>query len=446
MAALPAEIVFLTALGLEYDAVHAHLTAPAPHVDSDGTHYAIGTLLEGGPRAALALIGEGNLAAAVLTSRAIQEFHPKAVILVGVAGGLTDDAAVGDVVVATRVHAYQGGREESETFRPRARSWPVAHGLEQVARQLAQSGAWAAALPGGVPRVHFKAIVSGDVVLDSRTSASARLIATYYSDAVAIDMESAGVAEAAHRKDFHQVITIRGISDTADGGKRHSEAAGSQQRAATHAAAFTAALARAIAGPTSLASGSAASGSAAPGRPVSRPAPPRRIRTLIAFVIAVEALIAGAGAGLIAAWLSLTGPADTTYPGWVLLHRERGVSLADAQVIDLETGDVGWENDGTTGNDLRLARAADRMITTPPLGRVKVLDSAGAENPERCATHGAEGWDGTIDGLKLLTPGRNICLSTTQSAYAILTVVRPPDDAVAVLSFHYSLWKRDSAP
>jgi hypothetical protein len=143
-----ADVVVLTALGLEYDAVRAHLTDTRQHTDANGTRYEIGMLRSGSPgRVALALIGEGNLAAA--TGRAIGELTPRAVLFVGVAGGLTDSVALGDVVVATR--------------------------------EVARTGAMR-------PTVHFKPIVSGEVVLDSRDSYLARLIAEHYSDAVAVDL------------------------------------------------------------------------------------------------------------------------------------------------------------------------------------------------------------------------------------------------------------------
>jgi nucleoside phosphorylase len=231
-----ADVVVLTALGLEYDAVRAHLTDTRQHTDANGTRYEIGRLRSGRPgRVALALIGEGNLAAAAATSRAIGEFTPRAVLFVGVAGGLTDSVAMGDVVVATRIHAYHGGRDEPTGFRPRPRSWPLAHALEQAAREVARTGAM-------TPQVHFKPIVSGEVVLDSRDSYLARLIAEHYSDAVAVDMESAGLAEAAHRCGFSHTITIRGVSDKTDGDKRRADAAGWQTTAAAHAAAFAVAL------------------------------------------------------------------------------------------------------------------------------------------------------------------------------------------------------------
>ncbi len=239
------DIVVLTALDLEYAAVRAHLTGLRTHTDANGTRYETGQSGAGRCRVALALAGPGNLAAAAVTTRAIARFRPKALILVGVAGGLADGVALGDVVVATRVHAYHGGRADSGGFRPRPKSWPLAHSLEQEARDVARGGAWTNLLP--VPAVHFKPVVSGEVVLDTGDGQIATLIKQHYNDAAAIDMESAGVAEAAHHNDFHRTITVRAISDLADGTKRHTDATGWQHRAATHAAAFAIALAERIA-------------------------------------------------------------------------------------------------------------------------------------------------------------------------------------------------------
>jgi nucleoside phosphorylase len=228
-----ADVVVVTALGLEYDAVRARLGATRAHTDASGIRYEIGRL-PGGTRVALALIGTGNLTAAALTGRTIETFAPSAILFVGVAGGLGGDVARGDVVVATRINAYHGGRDDSSGFRPRPRGWLLPHQIEHLARDLAKE--WP-------ERVHFAPLVSGEVVLDSRTSTVATLIAEHYGDAAAIDMESAGFAEAAHRADFHRAVVVRGISDTADGTKKSSDGEGWQPRAASNAAEFALALA-----------------------------------------------------------------------------------------------------------------------------------------------------------------------------------------------------------
>jgi nucleoside phosphorylase len=247
------DVVVLTALDLEYDAVRAHLTGFGGDTDTNGTRYETGEVRGGRCRVALASTGPGNLAAATLATRAVARFRPKALVFVGVAGGLAAGVALGDVVVATRVHDYQGGKAAAGGFRARPRSWPLAHAVEQAAREVARDVAWVGLLPPDttvIPAVHFKPIVSGDVVLDTRDGPVATIIREHYDDAVAIDMESAGVAEAAHHNDFHRVITVRAISDLADGTKRSTDAVGWQRRAVRHAAAFAIALAERIAGQT----------------------------------------------------------------------------------------------------------------------------------------------------------------------------------------------------
>jgi 8-oxo-dGTP diphosphatase len=193
----------------------------------------------------LAVTGEGNQATAILAERATAKYAPRALLFVGVAGALKQNVAIGDVVIATRVYAYHGGMEDDEGFQTRTRSWDASHQLEQLARHLDLSGEWAAWLPADLksnpPPVHFRPIAAGEVVLDSRRSPLARRLHRYFNDAVAIEMESAGASMAGHLSSL-PVLTVRGISDLADGDKALADAAGSKPLAAARAAAFAAAL------------------------------------------------------------------------------------------------------------------------------------------------------------------------------------------------------------
>jgi nucleoside phosphorylase len=191
---------------------------------------------------ALAVTGEGNVGAAVLAERAIAMFQPRALLCVGVAGCLKSDIALGDIVVATKVYALHGGRDHGDGFMARPKAWQPSHELEQLARYVARTGTWTHLLPpdpaGRLPIVHFKPIASGEVVLNaSDTLLTARLRDTY-DDAAAVEMESAGVAQAAHLNRSLPVLTVRGISDRADPGK-HLDGVRWQHVAAGHAAAFT---------------------------------------------------------------------------------------------------------------------------------------------------------------------------------------------------------------
>jgi nucleoside phosphorylase len=266
-------IVILTALSVEQEAVLEHLVDVREHRHAQGTLFDVGTLV-GRPdrQVALGVTGQGTLAAATLTERAIAEFSPSAVLFAGIAGGLRAKLEIGDVVVATKVYAYHGGKSEDDEFLVRPRSWEISHDLEQLARRVRRHRAWCEPLapPGEThaPEVHFEAIAAGDVVLNSSTSPVANALHHNYNDAVAIEMESAGFALAAHLAGRVATATVRGISDHADGTKSVTDGQGSQRLAARNAAAFAVALAAAVHEDSGTKSGS------------PKPSPPVRNRNI----------------------------------------------------------------------------------------------------------------------------------------------------------------------
>jgi nucleoside phosphorylase len=193
---------------------------------------------------AVILTGEGTGDASALAERVSAWLEPRMLFVVGVAGSLKKDVTLGDVVVATWVYGYHGGKEDKTGFHARPRTWRSHHRLTQAAGILAAIGnGWAKSLESQ-PSVHLKPIAAGDVVLNSRTSPLRQQLREHYNDAVAIEMESAGVMAAAGLRDRMPVLTVRGISDLADGRKHLSDQAGLQPTAATHAAAFAMAVLR----------------------------------------------------------------------------------------------------------------------------------------------------------------------------------------------------------
>jgi len=237
-------VVILTAFNLEYEAVRRRLNDLQVHRHEKGTRFEIGTLPGTKCRVALGLTGKGNHPAAVLAERAIQQFSPVAVLFVGVAGALWDVTPLGDVVMATHVYAYHGGTSEDDGLNARPRVWEVAHGISQIASHLGRTGDWAGSVPSGIraPKVHFGAIAAGEIVQNSRISYEAKWIREHYNDALAIEMEAAGVAQAGHLNGS-PVAIVRGISDRADGTKTTGEDGTWQPLAAANAAAFAIRLA-----------------------------------------------------------------------------------------------------------------------------------------------------------------------------------------------------------
>ncbi|MFE5548810.1 purine phosphorylase [Streptomyces sp. NPDC056534] len=237
-------VVILTALNLEYQSVRERLADLQVHLHERGTRFEVGTVRGTSRRVAIGLTNKGNHSAAVIAERAIQEFSPVAVLFVGVAGALWDNIGLGDVVMASHVYAYHGGTSEDDGLKARPRVWEAPHGISQLASHLARLNDWADPSPGHEdgPQVRFGAIAAGEIVQNSRISAEAKWIRQHYNDALAIEMEAAGVAQAGHLSGA-PVAIVRGISDRADGTKNSSDDRNWQPRAAANAAAFAIRLA-----------------------------------------------------------------------------------------------------------------------------------------------------------------------------------------------------------
>nr|WP_223189034.1 hypothetical protein [Streptomyces sp. TRM68416] len=235
-------VVVLTALQLEYEAVRHHLKGVREVELPRGTLLDVGRVPGLDWQVALAETGPTNTRAALVAQTAIEHFDAEAVLFVGVAGALKDDVHLGDVVVARKIYGYHGGRESVDGFSSRPDAWESAFDIDQLVRSARRNEPWIflppEQRPVAPPRVHFEPIASGDVLIGSRDSETARRIRSHYNDAVAVDMESHGVAHAARMHRTVRMLAVRGISDFADSGKAASDASGSQQTASRHAAAF----------------------------------------------------------------------------------------------------------------------------------------------------------------------------------------------------------------
>ncbi|WP_409494418.1 purine phosphorylase [Amycolatopsis sp. cmx-11-12] len=233
-------VVMLTALNPEYEAVRNRLEDLRPDRHERGTHFEVGTVRGTSCRVALGLTGKGNHSAAVLAERAISHFSPTALMFVGVAGALWG-TPLGDVVFATHVYAYHGGTSQDDGLKARPRTWETSHEVAQIAQHVGRAGTWKRDVPDGT-NAHFGLIAAGEIVHNSTISTEARWIRDHFNDALAIEMEAAGVAQAGHLSGT-QVAIVRGISDQADGTKNSTADQNWQPRAAANAAAFATHLA-----------------------------------------------------------------------------------------------------------------------------------------------------------------------------------------------------------
>jgi len=249
-----ADVLIVTALKLEREAVRAHLGEVEVEQQS-GLACDVG-LFDTGERAlsvAVLETGAGNVAAAIATTQAEEHFRPDLLVMVGIAGGLKD-VGLGDVVASEKIYWVEGGkvggREQEEWF-PRVDFAPVSNSLRQLARGMAADDAWRTRLPEPAAPVAWVApIAAGEKVLANSDSEWVRQLRRHCSDAVCVDMEDYGTVRAGNAAERTRALAVRGISDLLDD-KGEVEQHGSQEVAAAHAVAFTFELiAQALRGPT----------------------------------------------------------------------------------------------------------------------------------------------------------------------------------------------------
>jgi nucleoside phosphorylase len=241
--------VILTALPVELVAVHDQLQAAGEvrsNTISGGQIHLTGKLV--GQHVtweiACALSEQTNSAAAAALVNAINAFKPDVAIFVGVAGGIAKNgAALGDVVAATRVIAYEGRKEKNDGLQQRPLDLASSFNLKQVATYMLLDDAWQQRILSREPcarsafHAHVEPIAVGSKVVASSTSATARLIEQVAPRAVAVEMEGVGFLEAVSRFQPVSGIVIRGISDLLDG-KAEADGQGWQRQASANAAAF----------------------------------------------------------------------------------------------------------------------------------------------------------------------------------------------------------------
>ncbi len=233
--------VILTALPVEYKAVRAHLSNFKEEKHPQGTIYERGTFGTGDKTWEIGLveIGAGNAGAALETERMIQHFGADVALFVGIAGGIKD-VKIGDVVAATKVYGYESGKAEA-TFKLRPDAGNTSYSMEQRARAEARKDGWLQrikpSVPDPAPHVIVGPIAAGEKVVASTKSAVWKFLRANYGDALAVEMEGRGFLEATHANQKVEALVVRGISDLIDK-KGEADAAGSQDAAARHAAAF----------------------------------------------------------------------------------------------------------------------------------------------------------------------------------------------------------------
>ncbi|MGC4956748.1 hypothetical protein ACLQ2P_26360 [Actinomadura citrea] len=199
-------------------------------------------------RLLFALVGRGQERAAVGTALVIGRYQPALAVSVGIAGALSDDVAIGDVVVGDQIVGYLANAKAvpgdgagfqfqmaGEPLRsdellveraiqlPHLRRAEFRASRERVARDMAE--------PAAPVREGGYGLVAGPVACGPVVGAAGEFrkwLVTWKRDLVALDMETSGVAMAsANLGTLRRVrfLALRGISDLANEDKAQLEQA-----------------------------------------------------------------------------------------------------------------------------------------------------------------------------------------------------------------------------
>ena len=241
--------VILTALPEELAAVRAQLqaqgVAPATRtVASGGMYYEAQLEAQHVAWTVYATFTQATTGqAAAGAAEAVTEFSPALALYIGIAGGVKD-VALGDVVAASDVFDYDGGKETEHGFLPRTTQLQSAFALNQLAGFTALEDRWHDRIVTAVsglnlpaPQAHTEPIAAGSKVVASTTSETYKLVRRTADRAVAVEMEGSGFLGAIHRQRGVEGIVIRGISDLIDG-KSAADRDGVRRQAVANAAAF----------------------------------------------------------------------------------------------------------------------------------------------------------------------------------------------------------------
>lgn len=224
----PIDFLIFAPLEEERDAIVSKLENPEK-LDSDGTdahvYYeaVVRTRRRDGAVYRVIVVSPtemGPIAAAITATTATSRWRPAHVIVVGIAGGLKDEVATGDVMVASAVADYTVGKVTDTG--PREERWSMVSAdpmLLAAARNFRTGweGLVKEARPGkGAIERHVGIIATGGDVIASKAQ-----IATYQKDMpklIGVEMEGGGVATALHQHVLRpRFLMIRGVSDLADG-------------------------------------------------------------------------------------------------------------------------------------------------------------------------------------------------------------------------------------
>jgi nucleoside phosphorylase len=218
-----ARVAVLTIIDEEFDAVSEAVglkcnIADSPYYCRDGSDVSV-VLRRAPDRSQVPAMG--------VAREMLEDYQPEVLVLIGIAGGIAgrDDVRTGDVVVPSYLHygEFRKLTAQGDLRRYVAFDQPSVSMRDSYVEPLRRTR-WADGIPIGspeqndVPKVIVGSLVAGEKVYGDPTHHEQREIVRQFADAVAVDMESYGVARAVFESRRTvgynpRLLIVRGISD-----------------------------------------------------------------------------------------------------------------------------------------------------------------------------------------------------------------------------------------
>lgn len=165
----------------------------------------------------------GRVDAANIATAMIEEFHPRYVLLIGIAGGIAESGVkLGDILIADQIADYE---IQSVQERKTARRWRVYHVDARLLNftinfsRIDQPESTKIRRPiPGEPKIHLGTIYSGDKIIARKSFFNKSK--KEFPRSIGVEMEAGGVVKAAlHAPGRPGFFMIRCASDLADANK-----------------------------------------------------------------------------------------------------------------------------------------------------------------------------------------------------------------------------------
>lgn len=168
-----------------------------------------------------------NLPAAILATRILSEWNPRFIVLVGIAGGVSqrEDLQLGDVVISNNVYYVEVEKITDKqklgrpySIEPPAKEFKNSH---QISREKNWQEKITETRPGdGTSKVILGDIISGEKLEADHSNTSLQEKLQEHDKMIAVEMESGGVSKAIYDGSdvwfMAKFFAVRGISDFCD--------------------------------------------------------------------------------------------------------------------------------------------------------------------------------------------------------------------------------------